>query len=374
MKSPDEASERSADRTLPFSELRSVHTPSFAELLEAAGASVIVTTYQAGKVVILRARDGVLNTHFCDLPKPMGLASYEGRLAVGTELNIWELQNCPAACVLADEKYAKGGVAYTHDACYLPRRCDFTGDVHIHDLAWDHHGGAPRLVFVNTLFSCLAVRSSVASFEPIWQPKFVTALRPWDCCHLNGVAVRDSRAKYVTAFSSTSSKNGWRNTAGNCGVVVDVESDEILAFDLSMPHSPRWHNDVLWLLQSGEGSLGFIDLRDGRYETVAQFPGFARGLAFLGPYVFVGLSQVRETIFAGAPLVRRLPDPEQRRCGVWVIDTRTGESVGFCQFTAGVCELFAVEVLRGVRFPEVITEDKELIRRSYILPPETPLT
>ncbi len=359
MKSLCEISEPPADGESPTSALRSVHTPSFAEILESAGASLLVTTYQAGKVVIFRARNGLLNTHFCNLPKPMGLASCEGRLAIGAEMNIWELQNCPAACSLADQKYAKCGQTFSHDACYLPRRCDFTGDVHIHDLAWDDQAGTPRLVFVNTLFSCLAIRSSVASFEPIWRPKFASELRPWDCCHLNGVAVRDGRVKYVTAFSDTSAKNGWRSTYGNSGVIVDVESDDILASGLSMPHSPRWHNGVLWLLQSGEGSLGFIDLRDGRYETVARFSGYPRGLAFLGPYAFIGLSLVREIIFAGAPLLQRLPDPAERCCGVWVIDTRSGSLLGFCQFTAGVRELFAVEILETARFPEVITDDKD---------------
>ena len=51
--------------------LRSVHTTSFPELLAQLGASVLVTTYQAGKLVVLREDAGVLNTHFRNLNKPM---------------------------------------------------------------------------------------------------------------------------------------------------------------------------------------------------------------------------------------------------------------------------------------------------------------
>jgi len=54
--------------------LRSVHTSNFPELLRQLGASLLVTTYQAGKLVVLREDGGVLNTHFRNLNKPMGLA------------------------------------------------------------------------------------------------------------------------------------------------------------------------------------------------------------------------------------------------------------------------------------------------------------
>ena len=68
----------------------SVHTTSFPGLLSQIGASVLVTTYQAGKFVILRNDAGVLNTHFRNLQKPMGLACDGGKLAVGCSVDIWE--------------------------------------------------------------------------------------------------------------------------------------------------------------------------------------------------------------------------------------------------------------------------------------------
>src|SRR5262245_31027203 len=54
--------------------LRSVHTSNFPALLDRLGISLLVTTYQAGKLVALRADRDHLNTHFRGFSKPMGLA------------------------------------------------------------------------------------------------------------------------------------------------------------------------------------------------------------------------------------------------------------------------------------------------------------
>ena len=64
--------------------LRSVHTSNFGPLLGERGLSLLVTTYQAGKLVVLRQNDeGTLNTHFRTFSRPMGLAVAGGRLALG---------------------------------------------------------------------------------------------------------------------------------------------------------------------------------------------------------------------------------------------------------------------------------------------------
>ena len=76
---------------------------------------------------------------------------------------------------------------------------------------------------------------------------------------------------------------------------------------LSMPHSPRWYAGRLWVCESGAGTLGFIDPSTGRYEPIAEVPGFTRGLDFAGNLAFVGLSQVRESaVFSGIPITERL--------------------------------------------------------------------
>ena len=101
-------------------------------------------------------------------------------------------------------------------------------------------------------------------------------------------------------------------------------------------------------------------------KPIAELPGFTRGLDFLGPLAFVGLSQVRESaVFSGIPIAERL---EERTCGVWVVDLETGRTVAFVRFEDAVQEIFAVEVLAGIRFPDLINHDPELIGSSYVLP------
>jgi uncharacterized protein (TIGR03032 family) len=337
--------------------LRSVHTSSFPALLQELGLSVMVTTYQAGKLVVLRADGDVLNTHFRGFSVPMGLALQGGRLAIGTSLEIWEFHDLPAVA-------AKLEPAGKHDACFLPRLAHTTGDIAIHEMAWV----GDELVFVNTKFSCLCLRDPLHSFRPIWRPKFVTAYTPDDRCHLNGLGLKDGRIQCVTALGGTDAPAGWRENKRDGGVLIDVGANEVIASGLSMPHSPRWHGGQLWLLESGTGSIGIVDPASGRYEAVAQLPGFTRGFDVFGPYAFIGLSQVRESaVFSGIPLVERI---EKRSCGVWVLDLRSGQTLAWVEFEDALQEIFAVQVLPGQRFPDVINGDRQRIATSYLLPDE----
>ncbi|MEM6692296.1 MAG: TIGR03032 family protein [Planctomycetota bacterium] len=352
--------------------LRSVHTSSFPQLLEQLGASVWCTTYQAGKLVMLRNDGGVLNTHFRNLSKPMGLARTGGKLAIGCSVDIWEYHNVPAVCEKLDASDDYPSTIAEHDACFLPRRSHCTGDVQIHEMAWSGSGMAQDdLIFVNTAFSCLSKRSDANSFEPIWQPSFIKQLIPGDNCHLNGLAMRGGQPAFVTAFGEKDHPGAWRENKRDGGLLIDVESGEVITRGLSMPHSPRWYNDRLWVLESGDGSIGTIDLQTGKYEAIARFPGFTRGLSFLGPFVFVGLSQVRESaVFRGISLVERLQKAEERTCGVWVLNIETGQTVAYCQFEDGVQEIFAVEAIQGCRFPDLVNHDAEIIGQSYVLSDE----
>jgi uncharacterized protein (TIGR03032 family) len=338
--------------------LRSVHTSNFPELLDHLGISLLVTTYQAGKLVLLRAECGVLNTHFRDLPAPMGVALHGHRLAVGGPSSVWEFHNVPAVA----RKLEPVG---QHDACFLPRLLHITGSVQIHEMAWV----VDELWFVNTRFSCLCTRDLSHSFVPRWRPPFVSALAPEDRCHLNGLGLVDGQPRYVTALGLTDTAGGWRANKKDGGVLLEVPGGEVVARGLSMPHSPRWYADRLWLLESGRGGLGVVDTRSGRYEAVAELPGFARGLDFHGPLAFVGLSQVRETaVFSGIPITE---GSRERCCGVWVVDLRSGQTVAFVRFEDQVQEIFGVQVLAGFRYPELLTEtNHERVAESFVLPDE----
>jgi len=178
----------------------------------------------------------------------------------------------------------------------------------------------------------------------------------------------DGRPKYVTALGETDTLAGWRANKARGGVLIDVDSNKVLLRGLSMPHSPRWYQSKLWLLESGEGSLAQVDLESRTWRTVAQLPGFTRGIDFLGPLAFIGLSQVRESaVFSGIPLIERV---RERTCGVWVVNIETGQTVGFLRFESGVQEIFAVQILRGMRFPELLEWNDERLGSSYVLPDE----
>jgi hypothetical protein len=53
--------------------LRSVHTANLSPIFQELGISVLVTTHQAGKLVMLRPDGDLLNTHFRGFSKPMRL-------------------------------------------------------------------------------------------------------------------------------------------------------------------------------------------------------------------------------------------------------------------------------------------------------------
>ena len=339
------------------SPLRSQTTDSVPQILSELGVSLFVSTYQAGFVVVVRAADASqLNTHFKAFPRPMGLAHRGGRLAIGTDREVVEFWNMPAV----SERLEPPGLV---DACFVPRKSHFTGHIDIHELAWGDEG----LWFVNTLFSCLCTLDADHSFVPRWWPKFVTSLGPEDRCHLNGLAMRDGQPAFVTCHSIGNTHQGWREHKKDGGVLIDVSSGETVLQGMSMPHSPRWYDGRLWILESGDGSLGTVDLKSGTYEAITHFDGFTRGLSFCGSFAFVGLSQVRESaVFSGIPIATRLQDKE-RICGVAVVHLPSGRQVGWVHFQDAVQEVFAVETIPN-RYPDLLEATDPLVASTYSLP------
>ena len=122
----------------------------------------------------------------------------------------------------------------------------------------------------------------------------------------------------------------------------------------------------LWLLESGRGALAVADLQAGTVETVCELPGFTRGLTMVGTLAFVGLSQIRETAtFGELPLTERLRD---RQSGVWTVDLRSGQIIGFLRFEDLVQEIFDVALLPGARFPEIAEPVGSVTDHTYVLP------
>lgn len=326
----------------------------FSGWLAGIGGALAFTTYQAGKVFFLGLKpDGRLSVFERSFPRCMGLAtSDDGRtLMLATQSQLYRFDN-----VLPAE-----GRQGMYDAVYAPKQTWITGDIDIHDVAF----GTDGPVFVNTLFNCVATVSEGFSFRPMWRPPFISRLAAEDRCHLNGLAMEDGQARYATCVSRSDVSDGWRDRRATGGMVLDVQSDEIVAEGLSMPHSPRMHNGKLWLLNSGTGEFGWVDPASGDFTAVTFCPGYARGLALIGDYAIIGLSLPRDNrTFQGLPLDAALNDHDaDPRCGLLVVDLKSGDAVEWVRIEGVISELFDVAFLPGTSCPSAIgLKGQEILR------------
>ena len=327
----------------------------FAGWLTQTESSIAFTTYQAGKLFLIGVKpDGRLSIFERTFARSMGLAvSGDGRaLALATQFQIHRFDNL----LPAGEISANG-----FDAVYAPHVGWVTGDLDTHDVGFGADG---RPLFANTLFSCIATVADGHSFKPVWKPAFISRLVAEDRCHLNGLAIEDGKPRYATAVSRSDVADDWRDRRDGGGILIHIDSQEIIALGLSMPHSPRLRDGRLWLLNSGTGELGTVDTSSGRFEPVAFCAGYARGLAFIGNYAVVGLSLARENrTFSGLPLDEALRARDtEARCGLAVFDLHRGDMVGWIRIEGVVRELYDVAALPNVRRPSLIGFKSDEVR------------
>lgn len=319
--------------------------------------SLSFSTYQTGKLFLIGLKpDGQLSVFERTFERCMGLWVSSQRLYMSSLYQLWRFEN----------SLQPGQLHQSYDRLYVPQVGYTTGDLDVHDIAEDSGG---KVVFVNTLFSCLATVSEQYSFVPLWKPPFISKLAAEDRCHLNGLAMENGRPRYVTAVGQTDVADGWRDRRQNGGCILDVESNEIIVSGLSMPHSPRVYQDKLWLLNSGTGDFGYVDLAGGKFEPVTFCPGYLRGLTFAGNYAVVGLSKPRDNkTFSGLALDERLAAKDaEARCALQVIDLRTGDIVHWLRLEGVVAELYDVTVLPGVRCPMALGFKSDEIRRMITI-------
>ncbi len=335
----------------------SQHTSTFPEFLSKTGISLLVSTYQAGKLIMLRHQDGILNTHFVNMEKPMGVALQENHLTIGSAFQVTHYYNMPDVAPKVEP-------INSHDSCYLPRETHITGNIDIHEMAFTDD---KELWLVNTKMSCLCTLTAEHSIVPRWRPPFISAYDLTDRCHLNGLAMRNGQPVYVSALGTTDTSAGWRKNKAAGGMLMDIRNNKMIASGLSMPHSPRWYQNKLWVLESGAGSLATVNIDTGKLTTIVELPGFTRGLDFIGRYAIIGLSQVRETaVFAGLPLTERC---QERHCGVYIVDIVEKQVIAYVIFSGDVQEIFSVQILPS-SFPAILSMNDPLLRTSYSLPDE----
>ena len=307
--------------------------------------SLALTSYQSGKFYLIgrNPKGGIMiNERF--FMKAMGICAQGSTLVLATMMQLLRFEN-----ILEKEQFIND----TFDACYVPRVAYTTGVLDAHDVGVMQDG---QIVFVNTRYNCLAVASKRHSFKPIWKPSFISRIVDEDRCHLNGLAMQDGRPRYVTAVSRSDTIDGWRDRRADGGIVIDVEANQIVCDGLSMPHSPRLYRDRLWVLNSGAGEFGWVEIgksaEASKFHPVAFCPGFVRGLEFHGKFAFIGLSKPRYERFEGLALDQRLKDADSEPwCGLQIVDLETGSCVQWFRIDGAVAEMYDVAVLQGTACP-----------------------
>jgi uncharacterized protein (TIGR03032 family) len=318
----------------------------FGDWLIRERVGLVTSTYQTGHLLFVGVTaEGKPVPSAAGFAQAMGIAATSQRLYVGAKTDIWRMDNFLREDELDGDLF---------DRVFVPRVSYVTGDINIHEIAVEASG---RLVFANSRFSCLATLSESQAFKPLWKPKFVSRLAPEDRCHLNGLAMEDGRVRYVTCCSTGDSIESWRGSQQqrNGGVLIDIESDAVVAEGLSMPHSPRVVGDAIYLIESGRGALVRIDRRTGRRADIVHCPGFARGLAFAGRYAVLTISLPRSASLEMFDLMQSL---KARGASPWrgllIVDLAKGDIVEWMRIEGDVMELFDVAIVPAVRCPRGI--------------------
>lgn len=338
------------------------YTPHLPELLTKMNCSLAITTYQAGKVVIISPKDE--NT-LTQLPrtfkKPMGI-SYDAQkntMVLATQGEVITFKN---SVELASTYPNAPGV---YDALFLPRLTYHTAPLDLHDI---HVGKDNEIFAVNTLFSCIVKIEEAYNFTPIWTPPFIDAIASEDRCHLNGLAMRDGKPAFATAFNSGNTASSWRENITETGIIMDIEKNKILADGLAMPHSPKWINNKLYVLLSATGELVEIDAENGEKKVIYNFNAFVRGLAFYKDYLFVGFSKLRKN---SSTFSKIQFSHEANEAGIAVFHLPTASLSGKITYENSVDEIYDLIVLPNCLRPNILNTMNDIYKSALITPNAT---
>lgn len=373
------------DTTEPVNESFVEFDRHFTGWLEDVGGSFVFSSYKRNQVIFVgssthkETKNTVPSIWISDFLRPMGMCVSKlptGQLAfaVGSANVLWEhVENGPRES--HDDKFSD------FDNSFIPRGLHVINDIDCHDVAY-----ADQLYFVSALFGCVCTISKTGSFKVYWSPPWQSKIAAEDRCHLNGMALRDGKPRYVSAIARTDVRGGWRENRTTGGVIFDVVENKLVCKDICMPHSPRWHNGKLWVLESGTGYLGYVDfsktttsknpLTDEeethhKFVPLAFIPGYLRGLSFMSHYALIGSSLDRhEKVFQDIPLGKNIKSKGvTAKCGIFIVDLDTNDVVHEVLFSQDVKdpinEIYDVCAISGFRrvMAENINDGK--ILRSY---------
>ncbi|MBT4526246.1 MAG: TIGR03032 family protein [Deltaproteobacteria bacterium] len=350
-----EISKTEDEEKLPEFDFSSEYTENFPGILKGLKISLAVTSYQSQTLFFIRSDGKTINTNLKRFRRPMGLAVTRDQITLGTFKEILKFNRNDT--VIQDlEDSAKV------DACFTPTATHTTGMINIHDIAYGDEG----LWVVNSAFSCLATIDSDYSFVPRWKPPFITDLKPEDRCHLNGMALKNGRPKYVTTFDQSNRPQAWKKDRKLNGTLIDVESNQIIVDQLVMPHSPRVHGGDVYFCESGKGLIHRFSSGNSKLTLLKKLQGFTRGIDFWGPLMFVGLSKVRDSETKNRPPIAK--EYDETFAGIWIINLEDQSTIGHIRFEGDVTQIYDVAIIPEVVYPELIEPNDQKVKDIFKFP------
>lgn len=341
----------------PFS---AQYSPQLPELLLSLNCTIALTTYQAGKLVFISPNPDKerLTTLPRTFQKPMGIAVNGDSMVLASKDEVILFENSRDLAVHYPNKQN------TYDSLWLPRITFYTGQVDMHDIAFGNDG----IYAINSSFSCLCKVDGNFNFKPVWQPPFIDKLVSEDRCHLNGLVMLEGKPKYVTALGKTNTHQGWRDDIVGGGILMDIETNEIILDGLPMPHSPRMYNNELYLLLSASGEFVKVNVAEKSYEVIKKFDGFCRGLSIYNDYAFIGFSKLRKNSSTFAKLSF---SDKANFAGIKVIHLPTKAEVGEIIYQTSVDEIYEVEILPNMIRPNILNTINDIHKYSLSIPGNT---
>lgn len=335
------------------------YSPALPELMYNLRATIAVSTYQAGKLVMISPAN---TEHFSVLPrtfnKPMGMDLRDNRLLLATRDEVIIFENSPELATHYPNK------PNHYDNLFVPRATFYTGQVDMHDVAFGEAG----IWAVNTSFSCLCLVNGFYNFIPKWQPPFITDLVSEDRCHLNGLVLEDNKPRYISGLGQTNTHQGWRANITKGGFLWDLNTNQPVLENLAMPHSPILYKNELYMLLSASGELIKVDVANKSYQVLKNLQGFCRGMDIYGDYLFVGMSKLRKN----SSTFSQLPFAEKADwAGVQVIYLPTLSIVGELRFETSVDEIYSVKIFPNTLKANVLNTENPVHKLSLSIPNRT---
>jgi uncharacterized protein (TIGR03032 family) len=240
------------------------------------------------------------------------------------------------------------------------------GCFYIHDLAF-----IDGKLFANSVGQNAVIDLSQKSdLKPAWWPRAIDSAKgplfSKNALQLNSIAAgKDLKHSFFSASTDkvSSRRPGHKNFSGDKrGVIFSGATREPVGFGLTRPHSARFFRNRVWVDNSGYGELGFMEKE--RFHPIRKFPGWTRGLCFIGDTAFVGLSRVIPAYRNYAPGL----DPSKSECGICAVDMKTNRIRGSIRWPRGN-QIFAVDWIPN----SVATGFPFAPGRRLAAPPRVPL-